>query len=175
MKLYTQLRAKPYRVALRYFEISKPKEVIEVYRFFSYGDLVSGLLNTLATEDSTFLGKISQIDDKRFMASRHKDEALRCGQPGASLHKLSTLGEAFAKSPRPLGRDEHWAGGSAGYCVCRCGRRWRQETPVVGASVLMTSNSRWNGRANAARRSPQRWASRQGNVRQTVPIIGGEM
>jgi hypothetical protein len=72
IKMHTQLLAKPYRVALRYIDTSGPKEVVELYRYFSYGDLAVGLLTNLAVEDPAFLSKVSQIDDKRFMASPHK-------------------------------------------------------------------------------------------------------
>lgn len=72
-KIYTQVQTKPYRLALRYLDLSNGiKEVIELYRYYSYGDFVAGLLTTLAKENQDFLVKASEIDDERFMASPHK-------------------------------------------------------------------------------------------------------
>lgn len=72
-KIYTQVQTRPYRLALRFFDITSGlKEVIELYRYYSYSEFVIGLLTILAKESQDFLPKISEIDDERFMASSHK-------------------------------------------------------------------------------------------------------
>ena len=71
LKLYTGLNSNPYRVAFRFLDFSG-KEVIEIYKYNSFPELVSEVLPILSIERETFYTRLCEIDDKRFMNSKHK-------------------------------------------------------------------------------------------------------
>ena len=73
LKVYTDSRSRPYRIALRFLEFgSNSREVIEIYKYWSLPDQVAGALLLLAPECETFVDDLCELDDKRFMNSKHK-------------------------------------------------------------------------------------------------------
>jgi len=55
------------------------------------------------------------------------------------------------------------------------GREMKASSPMLSNSALVCDAYVTALRAFYSAPQRERWASRQGNVRQTVPIIGGEM
>ena len=73
LKVYTDLLSKPYRLVLRYLELSpENREVIEIYRHSSIPDLVSDAICHLTPLDPDFEKTICKLDDARFMNSKAK-------------------------------------------------------------------------------------------------------
>ena len=73
LKIYSQMLAKPYRLALHYFDIERNREVVELFRYSTYKEIVLGTLSVLADEDSGFMDRAAANDDARFMNSKHKE------------------------------------------------------------------------------------------------------
>lgn len=69
--LYVSLIRQPYRFVVRR-RMSTTHEIFDVYRPHSLGDFVSELLQIFADDSTDFLEKVSRIDDRDFMASKHK-------------------------------------------------------------------------------------------------------
>ena len=69
--IYISLVRRPYRFVSRR-RISGYRESYEVFRPPSLGDFVAGLLNVLSENSPTFMETLAQVDDREFMASKHK-------------------------------------------------------------------------------------------------------
>ena len=71
VQVYAGLQKRPYKLGLRFRESPDLAEVIEIRRYYSYGDFVSGILKVLSRDDPEFMGKVCAHDDNAFMNS-HK-------------------------------------------------------------------------------------------------------
>lgn len=109
LRIYTQVRTKPYRLALRYINIGDPKEVIELYRYSSYGDFVVGMLSVLANEVPSILFKVSVIDDNRFMANPQKTRRYVADKEELLYIDSPHLTEKFSRKV-----NDHWVATNIG-------------------------------------------------------------
>ena len=71
-RIYTNVLSRPYKHALRFYDIERRRTIVELQTHFSLPDLIESLLLDLQQFQPDILQKIAAVDDRRFMASPHK-------------------------------------------------------------------------------------------------------
>lgn len=103
VQIYTELRVSPYKVCLKYMSLKPVATIYEVYRHYSYGDFIFGLLSSLSEGDAGFMNNIQKLDDRKWQASPHKtrryiaerQDLLYIGSPHLTEKHSRKLGDCW--------------------------------------------------------------------------------
>lgn len=102
-RIYTHLKSRPYKHAVRYYDTDRKRTIVEVQSHFALPDLIEGLLLDLKGWQPDILEKVSAVDDRRFMDSPHKSRRYISRDRDTLYIASPHLTERFS---RPVG--DHW-------------------------------------------------------------------
>lgn len=95
--IYISLDRRPYRFVIRR-RISGLRESYEVSRPTTLGDFVADLLRVLSENSPTFMESLAQVDDREFMASKHKSRRYIADRKDLLYIDNPRLSDKFARS-----------------------------------------------------------------------------
>ena len=83
LHMYSELRIRPYKFALKYYDLQTHVWVVELRHYRSYGDFACGVLQTLSDRDPEFMARVCATDEanrkasarrtRRYVAERKED------------------------------------------------------------------------------------------------------